>query len=221
VQATGGGYYGDVRWFEGRRYVRKRGTASASTPGQSNHGWGQAIDFGSGVNTSLTSPEYLWMRANAPRFGWTHPEWARRSAFLEPWHWEGVAVPGLVSNPGAGVGGTVPGVDPTGPILAPRPVTPPEDDMLTLILWCYRELVGREPSREEIVAALRQHSGKTSADVVNFYLYAQAEPASIEKAYGDYLGRNAGPEGHRAWTGQTIEQVRDGVRHSPEAKARG
>src|SRR5690348_12429569 len=37
----------------------------AATPGKSNHGWGRAIDFGSMVNVE-GSPEYLWMKANAP-----------------------------------------------------------------------------------------------------------------------------------------------------------
>lgn len=121
-QASGGGYYGDVRFYEGRRYVRKKGTASASTPGQSNHGWGQAIDFGSGVNSSLNSAEYLWMRANAPALGWTHPEWARKASFLEPWHWEGVPVAGFVSNPIGGSEGSLPGID-------IDPLDPLEEDM--------------------------------------------------------------------------------------------
>lgn len=115
VQAAGGGYYGDVRYYDGLRWVRLRGYASAATPGTSNHGWAQAIDFGSGVNTSLTSDEHLWMRANAPRFGWNHPAWARRSPFIEPWHWEGEPVAGFVSNPVQG-GGTVPTLTPTSPI---------------------------------------------------------------------------------------------------------
>lgn len=122
---TGGGYYGDIRWYQGRRYVRRRGTASAATPGTSNHGWGQALDLGAGVNTSLTSAEYLWMRAHAPALGWTHPVWARRPAYLEPWHWEGTAVPGLVTNPLPGTG-AIPPV-PTLPV--PAPITPEDDDM--------------------------------------------------------------------------------------------
>lgn len=94
----------DKRTWNGQTWWRLPGYASASTPGQSNHGWGQAIDFGSGVNTSLTSAEHRWMRANAPRFGWTHPAWARKRPYLEPWHWEGVPVAGFVNNPGSSTG---------------------------------------------------------------------------------------------------------------------
>lgn len=120
----------DARRWLGQNWWRKAGYASASTPGQSNHGWGQAIDFGSGVNTSLTSAEHLWMRANAPAFGWAHPAWARKSPYLEPWHWEGVPV-NLVSNPiGSGSTGALPSVDTT-PI---DPLTPIdfslEEDMI-------------------------------------------------------------------------------------------
>ena len=33
--------------------------------------------------------QHQWMRANAPKFGWIHPGWARQSGSLpEPWHWE-------------------------------------------------------------------------------------------------------------------------------------
>lgn len=97
----------------------------AAIPGTSNHGWGQAIDFGSGVNIE-GSPEYRWMRANAGRYGWSQPLWARdgnpRNGQQEPWHWEAVAVPVSNYKP---VGGSVP--------TAPKPTTPapidPEDDM--------------------------------------------------------------------------------------------
>lgn len=116
----------DHRTWQGMSWWRLRGYASASTPGQSNHGWGQAIDFGSGVNASLTSPEHRWMLANAPRFGWTHPAWARRSPYLEPWHWEGVPVAGYASNPVGGIGGALPNLNLT-PIAGI-----PEDDMPTM-----------------------------------------------------------------------------------------
>lgn len=69
----------------------------AATPGMSNHGWGQALDLGSGVERSFTSPEHLWMRENGARFGWTHPVWAHNhnpsDGQDEPWHFEGVYVP--------------------------------------------------------------------------------------------------------------------------------
>jgi hypothetical protein len=84
----------------------------AATPGFSNHGWGTAIDFGSGVN-SFTSEEYRWMRANAPRFGWYAPTWARPGGSKpEPWHWEAILV--HVSSysgiPGVDIDVSVPGL---------------------------------------------------------------------------------------------------------------
>jgi len=60
-------------------------------PGTSMHGWGLAIDVwdASGRLLTCTSPEFLWMRLVAPRFGWVHPEWAScGKQGAEPWHWE-------------------------------------------------------------------------------------------------------------------------------------
>lgn len=60
----------------------------AATPGTSNHGWGLAVDLCGGVNKADT-PEYLWMRANAPAYGWDNPAWARVGGSKpEAWHWE-------------------------------------------------------------------------------------------------------------------------------------
>ncbi|ACV09822.1 peptidase M15B and M15C DD-carboxypeptidase VanY/endolysin [Jonesia denitrificans DSM 20603] len=81
--SIGRGPYGDVRWWNGGRWVRMRG-AAAAVPGTSNHGLGLAVDFASGINTSFTSREYKWMSANAPAYGWTNSEGA---SVNEPWHW--------------------------------------------------------------------------------------------------------------------------------------
>lgn len=60
----------------------------AAPPGTSNHGWGVAVDFGSGINR-FGSAAYRWMRARAATFGWHHPSWADQgSRKPEPWHWE-------------------------------------------------------------------------------------------------------------------------------------
>ncbi len=67
-------------------YRRKPGLAAV--PGTSNHGWGVAVDFCGGVQDS-SSAAFRWMNANAPRFGWNHPDWARPSGSKpEAWHWE-------------------------------------------------------------------------------------------------------------------------------------
>jgi predicted nucleic acid-binding Zn-ribbon protein len=67
-------------------YRQKPGLAA--TPGTSNHGWGVAVDFCGGVER-FGSAAHEWMRANAGRFGWVHPSWARQGGSKpEAWHWE-------------------------------------------------------------------------------------------------------------------------------------
>ncbi len=67
-------------------YRQKPGLAA--TPGTSNHGWGVAVDFCGGVER-FGSAAHEWMRANAGRFGWIHPSWARQGGSRpEAWHWE-------------------------------------------------------------------------------------------------------------------------------------
>jgi hypothetical protein len=58
----------------------------AAEPGTSNHGWGLALDI---VVGSYSSADYQWLRANAPRYGWDNPTWARQGGSREEkWHWE-------------------------------------------------------------------------------------------------------------------------------------
>jgi len=66
--------------------------ACAGPPGHSMHGWGRAIDFedAKGSVTSTRSASYLWLKANAARFGWNHPQWAETGPCPEAWHWEWV-----------------------------------------------------------------------------------------------------------------------------------
>jgi hypothetical protein len=62
----------------------------AAVPGTSMHGWGLAVDFKIG-NRALDYRDELfaWLTANAGRFGYVHPYWARQGGNLqEPWHWE-------------------------------------------------------------------------------------------------------------------------------------
>lgn len=96
----------------------------AAVPGTSNHGWGIALDLGSGVNVD-TSAEHRWMDAHASEYGWVNPTWARdnnpNNGEDEPWHWE--YVPQLDQHDGIGDAVTV------------RPATPTstheEEDMFT------------------------------------------------------------------------------------------
>ncbi|UOY02989.1 M15 family metallopeptidase [Blastococcus sp. PRF04-17] len=67
-------------------YGRK--PALAAVPGTSNHGWGLAVDLCGGIERFGT-PQYNWMKANAGRFGYLHPDWAEPgNGREEPWHWE-------------------------------------------------------------------------------------------------------------------------------------
>jgi len=60
----------------------------AATPGTSNHGWGVALDLGSGIS-EYGSAQYEWMAEHAGAFGWVNPDWAKPGGSkLEPWHWE-------------------------------------------------------------------------------------------------------------------------------------
>ncbi|MCL1871301.1 MAG: D-alanyl-D-alanine carboxypeptidase family protein [Promicromonosporaceae bacterium] len=60
----------------------------AATPGTSNHGFGVAVDLGSGI-ASFGSETYRWMAENAGKFGFVNPAWAQPGAGKpEPWHWE-------------------------------------------------------------------------------------------------------------------------------------
>lgn len=94
----------------------------AGTPGTSNHGWGLALDLGSGVNT-FGSAEHNWMKANAGRFGFYHPGWAQITGKKpEAWHWEtsgAVPVSNYINIPGV----TVPDTN----VTPPTPIE--EEDM--------------------------------------------------------------------------------------------
>ena len=62
--------------------------ALAAVPGTSNHGWGLAVDLCGGIHTAGTV-QSAWMAANAGRFGFVQPDWARPGGEKpEPWHWE-------------------------------------------------------------------------------------------------------------------------------------
>lgn len=112
--------------WNGVRYWQKRGAPMAATPGTSNHGWGQAIDFAAGVNV-YGSAAQRWMARNASDFGWHWPAWAQRSGpGFEPWHYEAVPVPASSYRHHAGAIPTVPD------LASPNPLTP-EDDMAGLI----------------------------------------------------------------------------------------
>jgi D-alanyl-D-alanine carboxypeptidase len=67
---------------------KRLGYPRANYPGRSNHGFGIAADFGSGVAV-YGSAEHRWMDTVGRRHGWI-PLWQsvglKRNTF-EPWHW--------------------------------------------------------------------------------------------------------------------------------------
>ena len=126
VQAFGSGPYGDVRWWNFKRYVRVVGGGTVAAPGRSNHevqGSKAAVDLrDSGRDAGVASggnARANWLRANAHRYGLV-PE---GYGFGEPWHY---AVLNVFSNvPGAGVGT---GSGSSGGKPAPPPTTPTDED---------------------------------------------------------------------------------------------
>ncbi len=60
----------------------------AAKPGTSNHGWGLAVDLCDGPD-KFGTPQYAWLTAHGPDYGWENPSWARQGGSRpEPWHWE-------------------------------------------------------------------------------------------------------------------------------------
>lgn len=77
------------RDYAGQVSCRARKGSMCADPGTSNHGWGLAADLGGGVQRFGT-PQKQWMDANAPKYGWVNPSWARPGGNgpLEAWHHE-------------------------------------------------------------------------------------------------------------------------------------
>jgi LAS superfamily LD-carboxypeptidase LdcB len=82
-----------------RTYIRNCGSIDApkaacdpktSSPGNSNHGWGRAVDVTTnGRLLSCRSEAFEWLAAHAGQYGWVHPAWAGcGESGEEPWHWE-------------------------------------------------------------------------------------------------------------------------------------
>jgi hypothetical protein len=86
------------RYWNGRRWYQRPGTAVAAVPGTSNHGWGQAIDVGEERDSDaaaepLDDPTLRWLIDHAQTYGWSH------EVQSEPWHihyFPGDAIPKAV-----------------------------------------------------------------------------------------------------------------------------
>lgn len=59
-------------------------------PGNSNHGWGRAVDITAGDRLlTCDSDAFAWLEENARLYGWVHPGWAGcGEPKQEAWHWE-------------------------------------------------------------------------------------------------------------------------------------
>ncbi|MDD9206561.1 M15 family metallopeptidase, partial [Georgenia sp. 10Sc9-8] len=66
------------------------GPPTAARPGTSPHGWGLSMDLGFGDNElEFGEQPYLWLHANAPRFGWRNQSWNQEGGSNpEPWHFD-------------------------------------------------------------------------------------------------------------------------------------
>jgi len=90
VQASGNGPYGDVRWWNGARWVRVKSGGTVAQPGSSNHefestGYGAVDVYDSASDAGVTvagTVRAKWLRAHAAEFGF-EPE---GYGFAEPWH---------------------------------------------------------------------------------------------------------------------------------------
>ena len=69
------------------RYSKELGSRAAPAPPCiSKHGWGLAADINVG---GFDSPAYKWLEANAHKYGYVNPPWAKPGGSKpEPWHWE-------------------------------------------------------------------------------------------------------------------------------------
>lgn len=81
LQSSGNGPFNDVRWWQGRRYVRYTGTGTVAVPGTSNHGLGLALDLKEPYASG--GPKHRWLEQNCAFYGW----YWEGAAFGEPWHW--------------------------------------------------------------------------------------------------------------------------------------
>lgn len=73
------------RYWNGKRWYQRPGTAVAAVPGTSNHGWGLAVDTGEERDWDLAAEPIddgtlAWLLANEQTFGFSH------EVQSEPWH---------------------------------------------------------------------------------------------------------------------------------------
>lgn len=87
------------RTFEEQLALRATKGALAASAGQSNHGWGLAVDL---CPAAYSGTRGVWLHDVGRVYGWANPAWAQRGGggAYEPWHWE--YAPGVVALTAAG-----------------------------------------------------------------------------------------------------------------------
>lgn len=76
------------RSYAGQVSCRARKGNLCAFPGTSNHGLGLAVDL-AGPGHICGTTEHRWLEANAGRYGWLWPTWARPDGSkTECWHWQ-------------------------------------------------------------------------------------------------------------------------------------
>lgn len=87
------------RTFEEQLALRATKGALAASAGQSNHGWGLAVDL---CPAAYSGTRGVWLHDVSRVYGWANPAWAQRGGggAYEPWHWE--YAPGVVALTAAG-----------------------------------------------------------------------------------------------------------------------
>ncbi len=110
---------GSYRALEDQITTRAAKGTMAAVPGTSNHGWGLAIDLNQ--TNSYRSATYVWLKANATRFGWHHPVYMDEGGAgpHEPWHWEFGTTDGVVTGTPVRVAEDPPTSAPAGPTPPP------------------------------------------------------------------------------------------------------
>jgi hypothetical protein len=111
-----------------------------------------------------------------------------------------------------------------GRAVVPAPTPPPfqEDDVLSLILWLYTEVLDRKPTTREVEGWLQASNGKTSAQLLAAFLASPAEGGAVRVAFREFLGTEPTESQLAEWTapGISIAKARDGIFGSPQGKAR-
>ena len=75
------------RTIEEQAVLRAVKGGLAAPAGQSNHGWGLAVDL---CPEAYAGERGAWLHNVGPVYGWANPDWAHRGGDgpYEPWHWE-------------------------------------------------------------------------------------------------------------------------------------